>query len=334
MRRFSRLPIFVFCLGTALSSPVLSAQEKAEPVISVYLPDYRVQSDTIPRVYGTTHLILFAAAVQDDGSIDFSRIDGDLFRFAKHAKEQNPALRVTVCVGGWRKSGSFASAVSTAEHRQRFVNELVQFCDAHQLDGVDINWEFPKGEREHADFGLFLETLSRALQPRERILTVALGYTRPLPAETWAHIDYVNLMSYQPWTIQDYEPWLTSSIERFLESGLPPEKLLLGVGFFAKEKAGDRRAYSWKTLLERESKAPPTSEHGFWPVGPETCDLRVRLVKEHGLGGVMIWDYGHDSLSPEHSLLRHLSRKLAPPPPQRAEPNTPQKGISSPSSSP
>lgn len=302
------LTLFLFCLAL----PVIAEEKSkgktqtAPTSLSVYLPDYRVKAGTEPRLFGTTHLILFSAKPDGDGKVDFTKIKPELFAFAKKAQASQP-VKVTFCVGGWGKGKQFASAVSSEANRKRFVNDLVDFCEKHDLDGVDLDWEFPKGDREHADFEIFLEQLSSRLHANDRILTIALGYTRPLSKTCWPYIDQINLMSYQPWSVQDYEPWLVESIKRFLEAGAPPEKILLGVGFFAKEKAGKRRAISWRHLADGKLEALPDSDSGFWPVGREACDLRLRLVKEYGLGGVMVWDYGHDSQLDDKSLLRHLS---------------------------
>ncbi len=286
------------------------AQEAKTRSLSVYLPDYRVKGATELQLYETTHLILFSAKPNKDGTVDFSRIKPELLAAGKKAQAEGE-LKVTCCVGGWGRGKLFANAVSTAGNRERFVNALTAYCEQHNLDGVDIDWEFPKGDQEHADFTLFLKDLSSKLRASNRILTVALAETRPLPAECWPYIDQVNLMSYQPWSEKPYEAWLVASIDRFLDVGLPPEKLILGVGFFAKEKEGERRAVSWKNLAGEKAIDLPDSQHGFWPVGPEACDLRLRLVKERRLGGIMVWDYGHDSANPEYSLLRHLSEGLA-----------------------
>ena len=299
-------------LVVALVSVSVLAEEP-KSALAVYLPDYRVKAGTEPMVYGTTNLILFSARPKTDGTVDFSRIKPELLEFGKQARKQRgEGLTVTVCVGGWGRGKEFATAVSTEANRNRFVNGLVEFCSQHDLDGVDIDWEFPKGEEEHENLALFLEALSERLRADDRILTIALGYTRPLPATCWAYIDKVHLMSYQPWNVQPYEEWLEQSIERFLGSGLPPEKLVLGVGFFAKEKAGDRRAVSWKKIAGEATGKLPESKHGFWPVGKEACDLRLDLVKRFELGGVMVWDYGHDSAEEEYSLLRYLSEKMKP----------------------
>lgn len=296
----------LFCLSLFLPAlPAFSGEH-----LAVYLPDYRAAVAVDAEFYGTTNLILFSAEPEEDGAVNFSRITPELLRAAKTAKEKQE-IEVTVCVGGWGRGKTFAKAVATKENRERFASELAAFCNTHELDGVDLDWEFPKGEQEHADFALFLGRLGEVLRAEDRILTAALGYTRPLSGECWQHLDRVHLMSYQPWSGQPYEPWLRESIERFLDAGCPPEKLLVGVGFFTKEKAGERRAVSWKKMAGESSLPLPESEHGYWPVGEETCDLRVRLATEYGLGGVMVWEFGHDTPEPGRSLLKHLSSSMS-----------------------
>lgn len=50
---------------------------------------------------------------------------------------------------------------------------------------------------------------------------------------------------------------------------------------------------SWEALSN--------SEHDYWLVGPETCDLRVGLAKK----------FGHDTTESGHSLLKHLSSAMS-----------------------
>ena len=185
--------------------------------------------------------------------------------------------------------------------------------EENALDGVDIDWEFPKGDQEHADLNSFLQRLSEKLHTTNRILTIALGYTRSLSAEANACIDHVNLMSYQPWNPQPYEVWLEKAVTDFLESGLPPEKLILGLPFFTKELGGKRRAIQWTKLAGKGESTIPESDHEFSPVGKAACDLRLDLMKKYKLGGVMVWEFGQDSPNEKHSLMKHLSEKLATP---------------------
>ena len=280
--------------------------------LSVYFPDYRYRESVEPKFYGTTNLILFSAVPRENGSVDFSRISPEMIAMAKRAN--SGAMKITFSVGGWGRGNIFGKAVDNAESRGRFVKDLLLFCEKHSLDGVDIDWEYPRTEKELSDFVLFLEALHGSLRPSGRILTVALGYTRPLSEEAYRVIDQVNLMCYQPWNppADSYESWLESAVVQMLESGLPPEKLVIGMPFYIKEMGGKRTAYSWKKLVGDDAIAIPKSDFGYSPTGKEICDLRVAMVEKYSLGGVMVWDYGHDSTDPDHSLLRHLSGALFP----------------------
>ncbi len=302
----------VVLVGSGALQKASAEERKKKATLSVYFPDYRLKkAGSSPEFYGTTHLILFSAKPNEDGSVDFSRITPAMLAMASQAREAgNGKLKITFCVGGWGRGKLFANAVASPEKRERFAAALTEFCDTHQLDGVDIDWEFPKGDEEHAHFTAFLKILGTKLRAESRMLSVALGETRPLTTEAYTHIDQVNLMSYQPWNPQPYEVWLEKAVLKMLDSGLPSEKLNLGVGFYAKEMGGKRRAFSWSKLTGKDKTPLPESTYEFSPVGLKACDLRLALVKKHNLGGVMVWDWGHDSLTAEDSLLKYLSDRI------------------------
>ena len=51
--------------------------------------------------------------------------------------------QLLVTFGGNGRSTGFGTMVSSAASRARFVRELVPLCEAHGLQGVDYNWEYP-----------------------------------------------------------------------------------------------------------------------------------------------------------------------------------------------
>jgi GH18 family chitinase len=295
---FCLISFLLFCAGLPAAEQNLR--------LAVYFPDYRYQEGVKPPMYGTTNLILFSAKPNHDGSVDFSRVSPSMIQMAKTARLA-PPLQVTFCVGGWGRGDLFAKAVSTPENRARFAASLASFCEKYDLDGVDIDWEFPEGKEQHSDFTMFLTALSARLHASDRILTVALGENRPLSPAAYEVVDQVNLMSYQPWHPQPYEEWLENAVKSVLESGLAPGKVNIGLGFFAREQGGEHRSISFSKLAGDSGQLLPNSEFGFSPVGKAACDLRFELVKKYRLGGIMVWDYGHDSPDPKHSLLRYIS---------------------------
>ncbi|KIK42540.1 glycoside hydrolase family 18 protein [Suillus luteus UH-Slu-Lm8-n1] len=50
---------------------------------------------------------------------------------------------VKLSIGGWTGSHYFSQAVSTAANRETFVKNIVATYSQYNLDGIDIDWEYP-----------------------------------------------------------------------------------------------------------------------------------------------------------------------------------------------
>ena len=58
-------------------------------------------------------------------------------------KKQNPALKILISIGGWSWSGKFSDAVLTDTARAGFAASAADIVNKFNLDGVDIDWEYP-----------------------------------------------------------------------------------------------------------------------------------------------------------------------------------------------
>ncbi len=114
-----------------------------------YLPEWRYEAFDWSRAARLhTHIILFSIEVAPQwqpGLTSLSGLDRMPAPALKHALQatRSAGCQVLLCVGGNGRSAGFARMVADSRHRAAFVADLVALLDAHGLDGVDYNWEYP-----------------------------------------------------------------------------------------------------------------------------------------------------------------------------------------------
>ena len=110
-----------------------------------------------------------AAAVLD--VIDFSRLthvnyafllpkkSGELKPFGSPAQLRRVVeighaenVKVLISVGGWGWDDEFEQLAAAADRRARFVSAVVDFVAEYQLDGADIDWEYPDASASSEHF--------------------------------------------------------------------------------------------------------------------------------------------------------------------------------------
>jgi len=61
----------------------------------------------------------------------------------KKLKEKNPSLKLIISIGGWSWSGNFSDAALTDHSRKTFASSAAAIVKRFDLDGIDIDWEYP-----------------------------------------------------------------------------------------------------------------------------------------------------------------------------------------------
>lgn len=213
--------------------------------------------------------INYAFALIKDGEIVNGYANDDQNLAALVAlKRENPSLKVLISVGGWLGSGNFSDMALTRESRHRFIESAVKYIDRHQLDGVDIDWEYPAqvGAGNHfrpedkrnytllfKDFRKRFDKEQKHLH-RQLFLTTAAGTSTSFlenteMREVQKYVDTVNLMAYDYYEPGDdaatgnHAPLFTDpadpkkisadrSVREFEQAGVPAAKIVLGVPFY------------------------------------------------------------------------------------------------------
>ncbi len=118
---------------------------------------------------------------------------------------QHADTKLILSIGGASCDG-FCQASSTYSARKQFTAEAVKLINELNLDGIDIDWEFPgestlgiAGCKNYKnDFILLLEELRKQLNPN-KLLTIATGSNRYFGLnvkQIEKIVDYVFVMTY------------------------------------------------------------------------------------------------------------------------------------------
>jgi GH18 family chitinase len=216
-------------------------------------------------------------------------------------------VKVSISVGGWGWDSQFEELAATPETRTAFVQNLKAFVDEYQLDGVDMDWEYPDPGPSSQNFLALIQEL-RAAMPDTLLTTAVVSYGDEyglgVPKESFEYFDFVNVMTYDGTdhgTMEQFEHGLAYWSER----GLPREKIVLGVPFY-----GDPDMPYYKIVQEDPNAAQADSFDYYGTTyhynGIPTIQTKTQEAMEKA-GGIMFWALDHDAQG-ELSLVEAIYR--------------------------
>ena len=151
-----------------------------------------------------THVNL-AFGLLKDGLLDLHLLK--YLHLLPKLREWNPEMKIVLSVGGWGADG-FSDMAMTEEGRRNFAKSCLDAVEKYNLDGIDIDWEYPCSDaagigadpRDKENFTALLATLREYLG-KDRIVSIAVGASQRCIADTQMDkvaeiVDYVQLMTY------------------------------------------------------------------------------------------------------------------------------------------
>ncbi|RNL86113.1 glycoside hydrolase family 18 protein [Halostreptopolyspora alba] len=241
------------------------------------------------------------------------------------------------------------------------------------FDGIDLDWEWPGGDgkegnierpEDRRNFTLVVREFRSQLNEleaetgEEYALTVSLGNSEEImessyQPELFNLVDFATVQGYDftgSWSdVTDHHSQLyahqdaptdasvASTVQRYLDHGLPPEKLIVGFpgygrgwqgvsddkfGRFAPADGAADGGYGTGTdayvdLEERDGRRFHDPLNGaywiydgdeWWSYDtPRVVEQKGRYVREEGLGGLMLWNLDMD---PEGELVEAMDESL------------------------
>ena len=302
-------------LPTAIPpTPTTTPEPKSSFRVVGYITDWGIPVAPA-QIEKLTHINYAFALPKKDGTIDFPANGWKLQQIVETAHAKN--IRVLISVGGWGLDKQFEAFAASPELRAKFVTSLMEYVDANNLDGVDMDWEYPMKGASSENFLALMQELRAELDVRKKLvpssneglLTAAVAAygdnAEGVPNETFALVDFLNLMAYADSGAHHSSYALAKkSLDYWNARGLPNEKTVLGVPFYASP-----RDVSFAKLVKSDASAAQSdyfNYHGTIAAynGLPTMRAKTRLAMERAKG-VMIWSINDDAAG-DNSLLNAI----------------------------
>jgi len=220
--------------------------------------------------------------------------------------------------------------LSDAGLRMKAQQQLLEYVDEYELDGIDIDFEYMYMEDKEA-YVQFIRELTPLMHETGRTVTVYVIFHSS--SERWSRCydhkklaeiaDYLIVMAYDQHTVMAGSvaslPWVEQGLVRMLED-VPPDKLLLGVPFYTRlwkeDIAPDGSTKTSRRTFTMEQAEKWIREQGLeikedisagqhyveyiqssttyrmWLEDFYSLEKRVALMKKYRLAGLAAWRRG------------------------------------------
>ncbi len=293
--------VLAFALGSCSKDSVITPPEEQKPEDEPYVPYtpspvkegraviayVTYYGSTLPDPLICTHInYAFAELYMKDGEYRGFKPQGKMERFRSvlELKKKNPELKILLSFTNGVsnsdnvKGGGFSVLAKSVEARKAFAEDCKQFCIEHNLDGIDMDWEFPGLDWSGQPVDKAVDTQNHVLLMKQLRETLGSGYLltyagyvmdKQPSGEGYRYIDikalddvvdYVNLMTYD--MDADGKPHNALScpsaywdIERtykaYINAGISPSKLVLGIPFYGRVSfSGQTTALKYRTIKQ------------------------------------------------------------------------------------
>ncbi|KAJ3395681.1 hypothetical protein HDU92_005147 [Lobulomyces angularis] len=202
-------------------------------------------------------------------------------------------VKKVLSFGGWAFNDPptqtrFTDMVTS--HRSTFISSVLTLLSNYNLDGIDIDWEYPSApdrggkDSDAQNYLLLVKELRAAMNSRYSLSIAApasLWYLRGFAiAEMSAYLDYIVYMTYDIHGQWDYSikwtgPFLKShvnwpetvdALSLIVRAGVPSSKVLLGIGLYGRSFKQSDPNCSTPLCTFQYQKADPgpcTKEGGY-----------------------------------------------------------------------
>jgi len=288
-----------------------------------YFPSYRNIADVPDVKFRMTNTVVYAFfGVNASGTISApSSPSTSITTLAAKAKANNSKILIGINDGSGDGKTNFKNMAATATGRNTFIKDVMNKVRQYNVDGVDMDWEFPTtSDGTDVTFTLLMKELSDSLHRDGRYyLTAAItagkyagGIRDAIRTELFGYVDFFNVMAYDDFSTttpyrhhSDYTLAQTCLNYWLTTRGMPAAKCVLGIPAYGRPsgitQTGTIKTY--KDILAAggspQSDSAVVTATGFpsytvYYNGQYTTKRKAKLAKDIA-NGVMFWEKWQDA---------------------------------------
>lgn len=309
---------FIICLVLGIKYVMLFVDKDYK--VSAYLPiwsDWTSQSIKFDKL---TNIYIAFADIDGAGKVGFKnpniKSEQEILNKIKKLRADYPKIKISLAIGGYKAEG-FSDAALTKSSREVFCDSVAKLVQSYNLDGVDIDWEFPgigpeggiKSRKEDKEnFTLLLSDLKKSLNNIEiknkkkyelsfAQTVMRYGIENIETEKVNRLVDYINVMSYDytgVWSNttghnanlhksggNENQLSTDDSIRSLLKAGFSKRKLILGIPAYG---------YAWEGVENANNGLYQKSEKAvdFLKEDLSLRGIKTRFAEKNGYKS--FWD--------------------------------------------
>jgi GH18 family chitinase len=293
--------------GLALATIVSGLAVAAAPAAATVLPNGFRSVGYLPSWSGNVNSVQYNKLTHINYAFALPNSNGTLQAIPSPSKlsslvtlGHNNGVKVLLAVGGWNdgNDSAFEALAANAGSRTTFVNALVGAVNQYNLDGVDIDWEYPDPGTSGDNFTALMQQLSTAMHSRGKLLTAAVvsggGTANGVQPAVFGYVDFLNIMAYDGGSPHANYDWSIASANFWKSRGLPASKTVLGVPFYSRP---NYLTYAQIVAMD----AANANRDCITASGAQQCYNGIPTIKRKtqwamaNAGGIMNWELSQDT---------------------------------------
>lgn len=301
----------------------------ATPASSTVLPNGFRSVGYMPSWAGNVNSIQYTKITHINYSFALPNSNGTLQAIPNPSKlsqlvslGHSNGVKVSLAIGGWNdgNDSAFEALAGNTASRTTFVNSVVDVVNQFNLDGIDMDWEYPDPGTSGSNFTALMSQLSAAMHSRGKLLTAAVvsgGNTaNGIQPAVFGQVDWLNIMAYDGGSPHANYDWAIDSANFWKSRGLPASKTVLGVPFYS--RPGGMSYAQLVGMDPANANRDCVTAGGTQQCynGVPTVRRKTEWAKANG-GGIMYWELSQDTAgntSLVNAIFEVATGGSAPPP--------------------